>query len=183
MTTKGKCEICSSEVIKAKAKEHVFKCTKGDIRRSDSNRNALYTRVASGINYWLDICVGKSAKLSDLDHFLKGIWVEDGCGHLSQFEIGSRRFVYGVDDPEFDLDFDGESMSIPVRDVLRPSDSAVYEYDFGSTTTLSINVLADIEDVDDEKVGLLIRNVPPYPKEVNSPRAGVCGYPLLERRR
>ncbi len=141
-----------------------------------------------------------SARLRDLDTFLRGIWLEC-CGHMSSFS-----------DKEGDFEM-GEKL----EDILIPGQQLIYEYDFGSTTELLLTVISEFQGtLKKGKVEILARNEAPrikcsycekpatticteciYDNEgwlcedcarkhdcdeemflplVNSPRAGVCGY-------
>ncbi len=91
-------------------------------------------------DYWLIVEVSENARLSDLDQFLRDIWLEC-CGHLSEFKIGR---VYYENDTE-DVDFlppncTASSMDVKLRDVFRTKKKAEYNYDFGTTTELEIKV-------------------------------------------
>ncbi len=41
--------------------------------------------------YWLALVVSRQGTLRDLDRFLRDIWLEEVCGHLSAFERVERR--------------------------------------------------------------------------------------------
>jgi len=95
------------------------------------------------------------AMLRDVDHFLRGIWLEC-CGHLSAFTIQGNRYTShpeGMEDP---------GLEIPLKKVFTPGQKIVYEYDFGSTTELSVRVLSEGKGPgEDPPIRLLARNDPP----------------------
>jgi len=87
--------------------------------------------------YWLVADVALDGALSDIDDFLRDIWLEC-CDHLSAFTpiMGSaangRR---GRAPPHYD-------MSMNIGD-LAVGGMTAYDYDFGSTTRLILTVLAE----------------------------------------
>jgi len=73
--------------------------------------------------------------LATLDRFLRAIWLEC-CDHLSQFEIGNIRYC---EDPEmYHWGTKHKDMNVRLDEVLRPGQTCCYEYDFGSTTELTL---------------------------------------------
>jgi hypothetical protein len=71
-----------------------------------------------------------TAPLSKLDRFLRDTWLEC-CGHLSAFEIGSNRYASSPTQGEM-------SMRVPLSRVLEKGIKFSYEYDYGSTTALTL---------------------------------------------
>lgn len=111
--------------------------------------------------YWMHLDVPKRMRLSDLDTYLRNIWLEC-CGHLSAFSISGVR--YESDDTAGFGSFGGprrRNMNVMLYKVLRPGRKFIYEYDFGSTTTLALQVMAG--GVSDPRLGIrrLARNDPP----------------------
>jgi hypothetical protein len=133
--------------------------------------------------YWLHLKVPTDATLYDLDSFLRGMWLEC-CGHLSMFEIMGRRFQSTIFDSwwgDDDLDMDFE-----LSRVLSPGVKFSHEYDFGTTTYLTLRVISEWEGVagEEERIQVLARNEPPdYRCEVCGEPATVicvfCDYTLL----
>lgn len=89
-------------------------------------------------DYWLIVEVRDTAALSDLDQFIRDIWVEC-CGHLSAFEINGEEYETM---PETDCiwGMPSKSMNYKLKEVLAVGMLVGYEYDFGSTTELVIKV-------------------------------------------
>jgi hypothetical protein len=56
-------------------------------RRATETLYHLRMQDAYNSAFWLDLEVRGSAKLKDIDAYLRAIWLEC-CGHLSQFSIG-----------------------------------------------------------------------------------------------
>jgi hypothetical protein len=116
--------------------------------------------------YWMHLEAPATATLEDLDGFLRDIWVEC-CGHMSAFTIRKTRYITGggVDAMWVDMGFvpRGEvGMDVPLVEVLRPGMRFHYEYDFGTTTELTLKVVAEREGtIRGKRIQLLARNEPP----------------------
>jgi hypothetical protein len=124
--------------------------------------------------------------LLDLDLFLREFWLEC-CGHMSAFTIGKTRYEKPYDDqePAISLGEERRSMDLSLGsiDSVTSGEEVTYEYDFGSTTELEIQILdggdwpldqIDIQQTDASETGidgivLLARNNPP---EIE---CGCCG--------
>lgn len=107
--------------------------------------------------YWMYLETPSGTKLRDLDRFLRDAWVEC-CSHLSQFTIEGRRYVSTPSEAG------DRSMNLPVGSALRKGLDFEYEYDFGTTTELALNVLSVRRGTwrdDRERVRIMARNVPP----------------------
>lgn len=120
----------------------------------------------------MHLLVRRDATLADLDAFLRRAWLEC-CGHLSQFTIERQRFSVH---PDPDLGWFGgpkeRNMKVALGEVLAPGMRFSYEYDFGSTTELALQVLDEwAAHPVRGKVQLLALNNPP-----ESP-CSVCGEP------
>jgi len=103
--------------------------------------------------YWLDVELRGRGTLEDLDRFLRAEWV-DCCSHLSSFTISPLTYGQGYGD---------RSAAVALRRVL--PDRGVrflYEYDFGSTTRLTLRVIGWRQgSMGREPVRILARNQPP----------------------
>lgn len=152
---KGKCEMCGKIVARDQIGRHIVECIQG-------TRNEVLIIRAKGADnpsYWLFAKVRKNATLSDMDAFLRNIWVEC-CGHMSGFYIKERQYV-----KPFDKDFvqgDEKPMDAKIIDLLQEKDVFIYEYDFGTTTTLEMDLYKVVHDDSAMRspVKLLARNEP-----------------------
>lgn len=99
-------------------------------------------------NYFLHLLVIENIALDDLDSFLRDIWLEC-CGHLSAFSY--QRYGDEID------------MRKKIKDIFVPGDTLSYQYDFGSTTELSIRHMGSFYGYmwKKTKIMLLSRNAPP----------------------
>lgn len=220
MTTKGACRLCGRTLGRTGMGRHLEACLKKQAASKPAGaEKAERTRVfhleVHGRNmpvYWMHLHVPADFALVDLDGFLRDTWLE--CyGHMSAFTIGGRQHSCAPM-----IDFDDQDMSASLGGVLTPGTTFDHDYDFGSTTYLTLRVVAK-RQVDGRltSVEVLARNDPPtFPCAscgkpatwtctecmydgtgdlcddcapahecgeemmlplVNSPRAGVCGYP------
>jgi len=119
--------------------------------------------------YWLHLDVRASAKLADLDDFLREIWLEC-CGHMSAFEIEGRRYSVAPMG-----EYGERGMRQELGKALRPGMEFFHEYDFGSTTHLTLKVASERDgELRPEPIQLLARNAPP---EIP---CGTCGKPATQ---
>lgn len=162
--TKGRCRYCGKEYTRAGIVRHLHSCRKRQTEEDEKTGKEcgyfelMITAPYCG-EYWLVIEIKDSAELKDLDQFIRDIWVEC-CGHLSSFTIGD--LVY--DSEPYDRSGFGESksMKISLNKMMEPGQQYIYEYDFGSTTTLYIKVTSHrIGKQQKEKITILSRNNPP----------------------
>lgn len=160
---KGKCKYCGKEYTKGYIIRHLLSCKERKSRLENETgmkKCGYFTLLIYGKydwDYWLVVEVKETAALKDMDKFLRDIWLEC-CGHLSAFEIGGVSYESM---PETD-NFWGrqvESMDCKLSSVLEQGMTIGYEYDFGSTTELVIEVKDyRIGYERKEKVTILSRN-------------------------
>ncbi|MDO4274581.1 MAG: hypothetical protein Q4D16_13000 [Eubacteriales bacterium] len=109
-------------------------------------------------DYWLIIEIREDAALEDLDQFIRDIWVEC-CGHLSCFTINGT--VYESLPDKDSWWSEAENMEVRLNKILCMGMKFTYEYDFGSTTELIIQVIDHVEGyTEKDKVTILSRNHP-----------------------
>ena len=151
--SKGNCYLCGKALTKTGAKRHVL--THEYIGRQSQTCRLIKIEATYNKDYWLYVDIPFTSRLESLDSFLRDIWLEC-CGHMSAFYIGR---------------YDEISMDTKIS---RIADGTVmnYEYDFGSSTKLTVTFVGTISRKwQKDEVRLLIRNeVPDY-------RCSVCGKP------
>jgi hypothetical protein len=143
-------------------------------------RGKLFHLVVQGRGapeYWLHLEVPETAPLYDLDAFLRHIWLEC-CGHLSQFTIDGVRYSVQPMDDAFGMawaDREERDMNATAGEVFRPGLTFTHEYDFGSTTELTLKLVGEREGVlkNKDAIRLLARNDPPMIP------CGSCGAPAV----
>jgi len=80
-------------------------------------------------DFWLHLEIKSSARLGDLDHYLRAIWLEC-CGHLSQFSIGGWQ---GEEIP----------MNTPVNQIFEKGIELTHIYDFGTSSETLARVIGE----------------------------------------
>jgi predicted RNA-binding Zn-ribbon protein involved in translation (DUF1610 family) len=132
--------------------KHIAKCP----QRKSGNESRFHI-VVQGLylpQYWLHVEAKPMARLSDLDGFLRDIWLEC-CGHMSSFEIEGQEYMCGQT-----FDSDAESMKVLLGRVLSPGLKFRHTYDFGTSTELDLRVVGELLAVPGkEKIRLLARNL------------------------
>lgn len=181
-TSYGTCEFCGGTFSKQAIGRHLKSCAK---RPPTTDKTAtLYHLLVEGRGapmYWLHIEAPASLRLRELDNFLRNIWVEC-CGHLSVFIISGVEYHI---DAETAREFGEKTMDYPLSKVLSPGAKFDYEYDFGTTTELTLKVVETYEgEVQEEGVTLLARNDPPDIRCVvcEQPATEVCSQCIWEGR-
>jgi hypothetical protein len=162
---KGTCALCDTPIDRRRALAHLGTCAPAHDNPKDREGELLTLRVgAVGTTaYWLFVEADAGKPLSKLDAFLRGIWLEC-CGHLSMFSVSGLRYSTAPSDlprllgrPNVE-----RSMASKVAVVFsQDGTKGTYEYDFGSTTELSIErVSTRVGRVSKVAVRLLARNDP-----------------------
>lgn len=158
----GTCSFCNQTVSKRAVAGHLESCLERKKETTQSSEQKTYHLLVEARNsskYWLYLEVRENAKLKALDEFLRDIWLEC-CGHLSAFEIEGQKYCSSPDP-----DFEDKSMNVSIGSLVHPGLRFSHEYDFGSTTELSLLVLSEQKnDIGGNAVKLLARNNPPSMK-------------------
>jgi hypothetical protein len=157
--TAGNCFLCGEELTKIKMKNHVIKSHLS----GEKGEKVVLVKVEDAYDkrYWLLLDIAHNAELGDLDNFLRHIWLEC-CGHMS-----------GFFPPVDNWNDDELGMGLKISR-FGTGEKLLYRYDYGSTTTLLITMLADgLRPKQKEPVRLLARNVAPEIVCV------VCGKPAV----
>lgn len=175
----GKCRLCGQLVGKAQMSTHLKKCLKRSTAvpaPGKKNARCFHIIVAATYDpaYWLHLELPAEATFSELDRVLRDIWLEC-CGHMSAFrfprkqvrptspanfakmfeQLAAGAFAGGQDDEE-------RIMRERLGKRLQPGMKFDYEYDFGSTTDLSLRVVDDYLSLQPKPdIRLLARNEPP----------------------
>ncbi len=177
-TSRGTCTFCHGEFSKSSMTRHLETCKQRAAvqveagSRQKAQKTRAFHLVVEGSRlpmYWMHLEVAAGTTLATLDHFLRDTWLEC-CGHLSAFTIGDVR--YSVDAAIYEWDTRSKNMQVRLDQVLHPGQTCSYEYDFGSTTELTLKVISEREVVAKKKaIEILARNnLPLVPCDV-------CGEP------
>lgn len=182
--SKGTCLLCKRSFSKSGMTRHLRSCLEKQAAgptsdKARARRARIFHIVVQGRYlpiYWLHIEVRADAALDDLDAFLRDIWLEC-CDHLSGFKIDGES--YDVDEPDMfagpSLAIRSGGMNVRLAAVLRPEMEFYHDYDFGSTTYLTLRVAGQRQGVLKRgEVRILARNHPP---EIP---CGACGKPATQ---
>ncbi len=164
--SKGKCQLCDKTYAKNGMTRHLNSCIKKTIEKNNETKSkkavtkeSLIVSVEGRYNpqYWLYLEMPVKTKLITLDGFLRDIWLEC-CSHLSAFKIAGEFFSI---DPY--NEFEDRDMNIPLIKVLALGEYCTYEYDFGSTTELTLKLIdVGTKVFPDNKITVLARNDEPH---------------------
>ncbi len=187
--SRGICTLCQGAFSKPSMARHLEICrqkVKEQASQQQWQKISTFHLVVEGSRfplYWLHLEVATSTTLEVLDQFLRAIWLEC-CGHLSAFKIGN---VHYCEDEQL---FDGEGwhgrkqpLQVALEQVLQPGQTGTYDYDFGSTTELTLKVLAAREvKTQGMAIRILARNMlPPIPCDgCGKPATSACKQCLDE---
>ena len=148
--------MCGNSYPYRQMTRHIKKHYVSNTSKSSRTRKKHFVIKVSDFEgiFWMYLEVAASIKLSHLDGFLRGEWLEC-CGHLSSFSIDGK---------EYDSDREDEyvaTMNHRLSKVLYDKAKFLHMYDFGSTTELRLSVVAIVDDAIAEKQGrvtVLARN-------------------------
>jgi len=174
----GKCHYCFQTFSKSAMTKHLKSCKereaewKSSLEYDATQREKFFHLLVEGRylpEYWMHLLVTADISLKRLDTFLRDIWLEC-CGHLSAFTIEDK--TYSIM-PMRELK--EKSMKYKLNEVLSPGMKFYHEYDFGSTTYLTLKVISEIELNSKAKfIRICARNDPPERK------CEGCGKPATQ---
>lgn len=144
--TRGNCVFCGREMAKSGLSKHLQSCEALQAAQTEANKQRgrnqsiyhLQILDAYSGDFWLHLEMRGNATLEDLDAYLRAIWLEC-CGHLSAFHIGPNRYTQIFNDG-WSVG-DEKPMNVQVQRLFVPDMAIPYEYDFGTTSELTIKVL------------------------------------------
>ena len=94
----GGCRFCLKTCTGSTIGKHLESCKikkEKDVEEAGKSKKPperiFHIKIGGG-EFWLHIEMKASSKLSDLDKFLRDIWLEC-CGHLSQFIIDRQAYM------------------------------------------------------------------------------------------
>jgi hypothetical protein len=180
-TNSGPCRLCGKTFGKAAMTRHLTSCWQKHMAAPSkpAAKHSWFHLIIEGRfnrDYWLHLQASAKESFGSLDSVLRRIWLEC-CGHLSAFEFPvKRRFPRGA---PFDLAGLMHVMAaVAAEDGGMEDEDAIfgatlgsrltkgvlftYEYDFGSTTKLSLRVAGQYPSpVMKGAIKVLARNDPP----------------------
>jgi Plasmid pRiA4b ORF-3-like protein len=120
-----------------------------------TKHQSFHLNISAG-EMFLHVQMDGSATLGQLDDFLRAIWLEC-CGHMSSFEVKGKKYDNNWDDMDTEI---GESQAKKASQLFKKDMILDYQYDFGSTTQLSIKVMGEYPVATPKDIKLLSRNNP-----------------------
>ena len=167
LTSKGKCGFCGASFAKVAMVRHLQACKQraGIAAASEPLGDSFHLLVEGRYQpeYWMHLAVPADQSLDSLDSVLRATWLEC-CGHLSGFNIAGVRYavslVEGFGVPDFLADPDEETMDVTLGRVRSAKMRFYHEYDYGTTTELTLRV-AGIGKAESREIEVLARNDPP----------------------
>jgi len=149
-TPKSKCLMCKKEYTAQGMQKHINNClpkhNKQEAKGKPKQSWYLVVKTPFSSPFFLHLLLSGTATLQDLDSYLRRTWLEC-CGHLSSFS--KERFGD-------DIDFKQK-----IKDVFSPGTTLCHQYDFGSTTELTVTCVDICEGSSGSKIKLLSRNAIP----------------------
>jgi hypothetical protein len=103
--TKATCASCGKDSLRKAMEKHLATCNKHITAMATANAKAdgsperlfhLQVEAAHKPEMWFDIEMRGKATLHDLDNYIRAIWLDCGCGHLSSFTEINHSFGPGV---------------------------------------------------------------------------------------
>ena len=155
-TSKAHCYFCGKLLTKTGTKRHLLT----HAYEGDKAQKCCLVKVESPYlkDYWIYVEIPLTSNLEKLDEFLRCIWLEC-CGHMSAFYAARYE----------EISMNCKIANIPIGSVLG------YEYDFGSTTELTVSFVGYTARKRQQKaVRLLARN------EAKQFQCCICGKPAKE---
>jgi hypothetical protein len=162
--SEGKCVFCNSSFSKGTMTKHLNSCSQRRVvldtaeQKQKSKNFHLVVEGRHSPAYWLHFFTPANTTLETIDSFLRDIWLEC-CWHLSMFTIEGTRYSTS---PMESYDQKEKDMNVMLGDILSPGMKFYHEYDFGTTTELTLRVISEVEgEAKSKSVQLLARNDPP----------------------
>lgn len=176
--SRGQCAFCGYETAKGSMGKHLAACPQRQtaIAAAEQSKRGpeplvqLRVQDAYSSAFWLDLEARGSAKLADIDAYLRTIWLEC-CGHLSEFSTGgwgSQKIA----------------KTRRIADVFRPDVTLTHIYDFGtsSETTIKAVGVRNGAPLSARPLALLARNLMPEATciECGQPASHLCMECMIE---
>lgn len=133
--SRGNCLFCDREMAKGGLSRHLAACPRraevieaaGQTAGRGELLHHLLVQDAWDSDFWLHLEMRGSARLDDLDRYLRAIWLEC-CGHLSMFSIGG----WGGDEI---------AMKKRAEKVFEPGLELTHIYDYGTSSNTLVKVV------------------------------------------
>lgn len=170
--SRGSCEYCGRSLTRGGMTRHLRSCARRRdvIEAADAGMerttSLLHLQVQDWMSgaYWLQLEVDGSARLRELDRYLRAIWLEC-CGHLSAFSTGGPVA-------------DDLPMTRKLASVFHAGAEVTHIYDFGTETALQLKLVDERQGTRTtaRPIALMARNAPPsfVCEQCDAPASRVC---------
>lgn len=167
---RGRCAFCRHETTKSAMGKHLGTCAARQQRiaasKSRKPQSLIHLRMQDEYSptFWLDVEVDGTAPLSDIDSYLRAIWLEC-CGHLSKFTTGG---------------WGSSELAKPRRvdSVFKDGAELIHIYDFGTESITRIKAMGSrqAEPLTRRPIVLMARNLIPEAQciECDQPASHLC---------
>jgi len=178
--SEGVCHFCKKIYTKSGMNRHLQKHLESEMIHGQSGISYLL-KIEPDTSwgrtpYFLSIWIDGETLLEDLDIFLRNIWLEC-CGHMSSFKdpkkkrMGMGFSFFDAEDlldqgkiKEYEELMEERNGELPksrkAKKVFKKGLKLIYDYDFGSTTSLEIVTVSEYRVKASDTVVLLSRNEP-----------------------
>jgi len=144
LTSEGKCFYCEQVLSQKEMVKHLAKHLAEKEKTELGTKTQTYCHIVAEADImFLHLLVKGTASMKVIDTFLRDIWLEC-CGHMSGFRKGREEI----------------GMNKKVQNILVNKEKLIYDYDYGSTTRLSLKGLKHYELNEKSTIILLSRNEP-----------------------
>jgi len=140
--SEGKCLFCGETSAQADINKHLSTHLKEKAQSGQAGKSFLVKVEPDrryGMPHFLSLWIDGTTTMTKVDELLRDIWLEC-CGHMSEFE--------------------GVEMTTKAEKAFKKGKKLNYQYDFGSTTMLTLTVVEEYPVKADKKIVLLTRNEP-----------------------
>lgn len=131
--SRGTCTFCGKDMAKGGLSRHLKSCAgrkEAVEQASGKEQNIYHLQVQDAWDgmYWLHLEMNGTAKLGELDNYLRAIWLEC-CGHMSHFAIGGVWSGNELND------------ALQVDKVFSTADALDHVYDYGTSNETKVKVV------------------------------------------
>lgn len=175
LKSEGECKFCKRVISGRAMAKHLLSCRERKKKLSSmEDKEKVFLLRASADPFFLYFEINSSSTLEKVDDFLRDIWLEC-CGHLSAFKIDNVTYAY---DPQ--PEYNDRSLKVHLKNILRHGLVFSHEYDFGTTTYLTLKVIDERQgDVKDIEI-LARNNLPNFKCSCNKPAREICSQCVWE---
>ncbi len=149
--SEGKCSFCAETIAQRGIIRHLSTHLKKLTKENPVEKDTSYLVYVKADIMFLCLWVDGKTTFTKIDSFLRKIWLEC-CGHMSAFTYIKDGLL------------DKRPKEVPMKwradKLLAKGKKLTYEYDYGSTTYLKIEVKEELEIPAQDAIVLLSRNEP-----------------------